>query len=193
MTRDRSEPPDGSGVALRPSPTATAPKRDRECGVSEKPDGQKTDFMGSKPRPMSAGEMNEFLQKPWIAKIACLTPDGSPYIAASWYHWDGVAFWVVPRARSEWAHYLARDPRVHLLIDDPNPPLSKVICEGTAVVVEAAVGPYLDNGEMSIWIKIVPRKITTVRYGFQWASRYEHLELISEDEGRAEVTPVYYG
>src|SRR6266511_1961763 len=113
MTRDRSEPPDGSGVALRPSPTATAPKRDRECGVSEKPDGQKTDFMGSKPRPMSAGEMNEFLQKPWIAKIACLTPDGSPYIAASWYHWDGVAFWVVPRARSEWAHYLARDPRVH--------------------------------------------------------------------------------
>ena len=87
---------------------------------------------------MSAGEMNEFLQKPWIAKIACLTPNGSPYIAASWYHWDGVAFWVVPRARSEWAHYLARDPRVHLLIDDPNPPISKVLCEGTAVIVEAA-------------------------------------------------------
>jgi hypothetical protein len=192
--------------------------------VSDETDGQKTDFMGSEPRPMSAGEMNEFLQKPWIAKIACLTPNGSPYIAASWYHWDGVAFWVVPRARSEWAHYLARDPRVHLLIDDPNPPLSKVICEGTAVVVEAAVGPYLDNGEMSIWnkigtyhtgprylgerakeyrgpknvepcwtIKIVPRKLTTVRYGFQWASRYKHPELIPDDEGLAEVTPVYYG
>jgi hypothetical protein len=192
--------------------------------MSEKSDGQDTDFMGSKPRPMSAGELNEFLQKPWIAKIACLTPDGSPYIAASWYHWDGVAFWVVPRARSEWAHFLVRDPRVHLLVDDPNPPLSKVICEGTAVVVEAAVGPYLDNGEMSIWnkigtyhtgprylgeradeyrgpknvepcwtIKIVPRKIRTVRYGFQWASRYKHPELIPDDEGRAEVAPVYYG
>ena len=192
--------------------------------MSEKADGQKTDFMGPKPRPMSVGEMNEFLQKPWIAKIACLTPDGSPYIAASWYHWDGVAFWVVPRARSEWAHHLARDPRVHLLIDDPNPPLSKVVCEGTAVIVEAAVGPYLDTGEMSIWnkigtyhtgprylgersneyrgpknvepcwtIKIVPRKIRTVRYGFQWASRYKHPELIPDDEGRAEVAPVYYG
>jgi hypothetical protein len=122
--------------------------------VTEKTDGQ-SDFLAvDKPRPMSVREMNEFLAHPWVAKIACLQPDGSPYIAASWYHWDGVAFWVVPRARSEWAHYLARDPRCHVLIDDPNPPNSKVMCEGTAVVVEAAVGPYLDNGEMSVWNKI---------------------------------------
>jgi hypothetical protein len=184
----------------------------------------KTDFLGTKSRGMSIHELNEFLQGPWIAKIACLKPDGSPYIAAMWYHWDGVAFWIVARARSEWAHFLALDPRVHLMVDDPNPPLSKVLCEGTAVIVEAGVGPYLDTGEMSIWnkigtyhtgprylgdrsndyrgpknvepcwtIKVVPRKITTVKWGFQWSKHYTHPELIPDDDGKAEVQPIYYG
>jgi hypothetical protein len=48
------------------------------------------------------------------------------------------------------------------------------------------------NVEPCWTIKIVPRKIMTVRYGFQWASRYKHPELIPDDEGRAEVMPVYY-
>jgi pyridoxamine 5'-phosphate oxidase-like protein len=193
--------------------------------VSDHSRSEEPDFIkGTQASGMSVKERNEFLQKPWIAKIACLKPDGSPYIAAMWYHWDGVAFWIVGRARSEWAHFLAIDPRVHLMVDDPNPPLSKVLCEGTAVIVEAGVGPYLDTGEMSIWnkigtnhtgprylgerakeyrgpknvepcwtVKIVPRELTTVRNGFQWARRYAHPELIPDDEGTAEVQPIYYG
>lgn len=115
---------------------------------------EKADFMGTRAGPMSADEMNDFLAGPWLARIACLQPDGSPYVFTCWYHWDGVCFWVVPRARSAWAHYLARDPRVALVIDEPEAPLRKVSCEGTAVIVEAAVGPVLDTGEMSIWNKI---------------------------------------
>jgi hypothetical protein len=43
---------------------------------------------------------------------------------------------------------------VSVLVDEPVPPIRKVMAEGTAIIVEAAVGPYLDDGEMSIWNKI---------------------------------------
>ena len=49
---------------------------------------------------------------------------------------------------------MALDPRVSLVVDEPDPPIRKVICEGIAVVVEAAVGPYLENGEKSLWNQI---------------------------------------
>ena len=61
---------------------------------------EKAEWRGTKFGGMDAAEMNEFLAGPWIARIACLKPDGSPYIFPAWYHWDGVAFWLVPRARS---------------------------------------------------------------------------------------------
>jgi hypothetical protein len=184
---------------------------------------EKTDFLGTRAGRMTPEEMNEFLQGPWLARVACLQSDGSPYVVTCWYHWDGVCFWVVPRARSAWAHYMARDPRVALVIDEPDPPLRKVLCEGTAIIVEAGVGPYLDTGAMSIWnkigahtglrylgaeamkyrgpknvepcwtIKIVPKTITTVRAGYRWAERYRHPELIPDDEGKAKVEPTYYG
>src|SRR3981081_165596 len=82
---------------------------------------------------MSPEQMSEFLAGPWLARLACLKPDGSPYVVPTWYHWDGVAFWVVPRARSAWAHYMARDPRVSLVVDAPDPARRKVISEWTAV------------------------------------------------------------
>jgi len=87
---------------------------------------------------MTREEMNEFLKGPWTARLATLKPDGWPYVVPCWYHWDGVAFWVVPRERSVWAHNMALDPRVSLVVDEPDPPIRKVICEGIAVVVEAA-------------------------------------------------------
>lgn len=156
---------------------------------------------------MSPQEMNEFLQGPWLARLACLKPDGWPYVIPVWYHWDGSAFWVVGRERSEWCHFMALDPRVSLVVDEPVAPIRKVVCEGTAVVVEAAVGPYLLNGEKSQW-NLIGERHTGPRYlgekaqeyrgdvnvepcwtfkivprklvtwqGFGWAKRYRHPEL----------------
>ena len=171
---------------------------------------------------MTPEEMNEFLQGPWLARLACLKPDGSPYVVPCWYHWDGIAFWVVPRERSAWAHYMALDPRVCLVVDEPEPPIRKVICEGTAIVVEAAVGPYLDTGEKSVWNKIGER-YTGPRYlgeraqeyrgsvnvepcwtfkivpkklhtwqGFDWHRRYKHPELHTRSEQEDPTVKVQY-
>jgi len=103
---------------------------------------------------MSKEEIDEFLAEPFIARLACLKPDGSPYVVPAWYHWDGLSFWFVARERSVWAHYLALDPRVSVVVDEPVPPIRKVMVEGTAVIVEAAAPPFDENGEMSQWNKI---------------------------------------
>jgi Pyridoxamine 5'-phosphate oxidase len=167
-------------------------------------------WRGEKLGGMTTAEMNEFLAGPWLARVACLKPDGAPYVVPLWYHWDGESFWVVGRKRSEWAHYLVADPRVSLVVDEPEPPIRKVICEGTAVIVEAAVGPYLENGEKSLWNQIGeqhtgPRYLgpraqeyrggvnvepcwtikivphrITTWQGFGWHPRYKHPELYPE-------------
>lgn len=99
-------------------------------------------------------EIDDFLAEPWLARLACLKPDGRPYVVPVWYHWDGEAFWLVARKKSEWALFIANDPRVSLVVDEPDPPIRKVICEGLAEVVEEPVGPILDNGQSSIWNRI---------------------------------------
>ena len=84
-------------------------------------------WRGEKFGGMSAAEMNEFLAGPWLCRVACIKPDGWPYVVPSWYHWDGLCFWLVPRKRAAWAHYMALDPRVALTIDEPDPPIRKVL------------------------------------------------------------------
>ena len=175
-------------------------------------------WRGEKIGGMSTEEMNEFLAGPWLCRVACIKPDGWPYVVPSWYHWDGLCFWLVPRKRAAWAHYMALDPRVALTIDEPDPPIRKVLCEGTAVVVEAAVGPYLENGEKSLWNRI-GEKHTGPRYlgekageyrgsvnvepcwtfkvvprtirtwqGFDWHPRYKHPELHAKSESERTQT-----
>jgi len=82
-------------------------------------------WRGEKLGGMTREEMNEFLKGPWTARLATLKPDGWPYVVPCWYHWDGVAFWVVPRERSVWAHNMALDPRVCLVVDEPDPPFCR--------------------------------------------------------------------
>jgi hypothetical protein len=128
---------------------------------------------------MTNEERDAFLAGPWIARLAVLKPDGSPYVIPLWYHWDGLAFWFVARAKSVWAHYVALDPRVSLVVDEPTPPIRKVMCDGTAVVVEAAVGPFLDNGDMSVWNKLGTNH-TGPRYRDAYSTE-EYRESVSKE------------
>lgn len=170
-------------------------------------------WRGEKLGGMSTEEVDAFLAGPWLARLACLKPDGWPYIVPVWYHWDGQAFWLVARKKSEWAHFMAADARVSVVVDEPVPPIRKVICEGRAEVIEAAVGPYLDNGEKSVWNRIGeehtgPRYLgpkaaeyrgsvnvepcwtfrieplkLTTWQGFGWHPRYKHAELHNDKDG----------
>ena len=161
-------------------------------------------WRGDKIGQMSKSEINAFLAEPWIARLACIKSDGSPFVVPVWYHWDKESFWIVGRKKSRWAEYLEADPRVSLVIDEPVPPIRKVICDGLAEMIEKGVGPVLENGKKSIWNQIGeehtgPRYLgekaeeyrssvnsepcTTFRIkpnelttwqGFEWHRRYRH-------------------
>lgn len=88
-----------------------------------------------KVRGLTPEEMDDFLARGVLLHLACLTSDGDPYAAVCWHEWRGGAFWVVPRQRSRWAEYLAHDPRVSFLVDDPVT-LEKVFGEARAELVE---------------------------------------------------------
>jgi PPOX class probable F420-dependent enzyme len=85
---------------------------------------------------MSRAALDAFLAEPWIARLGCLDQTGAPYVVPTWYEWDGSAFWLVPRARSAWATFLQRDPRVCLCIDEEGGAHRRAQVRGQAEVVE---------------------------------------------------------
>ena len=90
-------------------------------------------------------EVETFLAGDLLARVACVKPDGAPYVVPVWYQWDGECVWLVGRERAAWCKYMANDPRVSVVIDAPHSEpdemgqsveLPKVFIEGNAEVVE---------------------------------------------------------
>lgn len=94
---------------------------------------------------MDGDEVEAFLAGDTLARLACLKPDGSPYVVPVWYQWDGQDFWFVGRERADWCRYLQNDGRASVVIDATHSPteemgksteLPKVFVEGNVEVVE---------------------------------------------------------
>lgn len=81
---------------------------------------------------------NAFLQEPWAAKLACLTPEGAAHIVPVWHLWDGTAFYLPAWEGSRWADYLRLNANLSLSIDEPWPPLRRVVARGQAAALPAA-------------------------------------------------------
>ena len=62
--------------------------------------------------------------------------EGWPYVVPTWYQWADGGFYIIPRARSAWARYMADDGRVSISIDSHDPPYVKIQTQGEAEVIE---------------------------------------------------------
>ena len=83
--------------------------------------------MMSKSGKLTSREIDEFLARPVVARIATVKPDGAPHVAPVWQQWDGEAMWVIPRSRSSWLENLRQEPRVCVsCADDINPGHARV-------------------------------------------------------------------
>ncbi len=82
--------------------------------------------------PLQGEALQAFLQGPWGARLACLRPDGSPHVVPVWYEWHQGAFTVVAWPGSRWADFVRRNPHVALTVDEPWPPLRRVVAWGEA-------------------------------------------------------------
>lgn len=155
--------------------------------------------------PMSVDEMDGFLARGMVMRLACLDDNGHPYVIPVWHEWRDGKFWVIPRARSAWAEHLRRDGRVGFVVDDVTT-LEKVIGKGRAELVEEPnvggrwveiaermsaryLGPtgreYLEPtlGQPRWLFAITPTELRTWQ-GVAWARHYwiDHAEGPSYDE-----------
>ncbi len=84
---------------------------------------------------MAPDELRIFLEGPWAARLACLRSDGSPHVVPVWYEWTGEAFLVAAWPGSLWAGYVTHHPTVALTIDEPWPPMRRVLAQGEAQAI----------------------------------------------------------
>jgi len=75
------------------------------------------------------------VEKPHIATLATVRPDGSPHTAPVWYRYVEGKFLVLTERSSRKARNIINDPRVELCIDDrEKPPFHTVIVRGRATI-----------------------------------------------------------
>ncbi len=82
--------------------------------------------------PLPEVEQQALLREPWAARLVCLRPDGAPHIVPVWHEWDGRAFHLPAWEGSRWADYLRANPHLSLSVDEPWPPLRRVVARGQA-------------------------------------------------------------
>lgn len=149
---------------------------------------------------LSRAELDAFLAEPWNARLATVTPEGTPYIVPVWYQFDPAerVFYVVARARAAYVEHIRHNPAVAVHIaDDAHLEHTRVLVEGTAEFVEGPIAPrdhprlrevatqmarrymgergpeYAERtmGRPRYLIRIVPRRWQTWT-GTEWARRY---------------------
>jgi nitroimidazol reductase NimA-like FMN-containing flavoprotein (pyridoxamine 5'-phosphate oxidase superfamily) len=109
--------------------------------------------------PMSAAELDEFLAGKWLCKLACVKPDGWPYVIPLWYVWLDGNVYVIGRARAAWIAYVRNDPRVSLVIDEEAGQHRRVQLTGLARIAE---GPAPLAGGTDLWRGVLANM--TARY-----------------------------
>ena len=94
-------------------------------------------------RRLTQQELDGFLRQPYLARLATIQEDGSPYIVPVWHEYDGEALYIVAREKSQYVAHIQHEPRVALSIVEG----AQVLIQGTASVVE---GPVIDGK----WVEI---------------------------------------
>jgi PPOX class probable F420-dependent enzyme len=90
-----------------------------------------------KPGPLTDAEKRVFFQRPLIARLGTVDPDGAPYVVPVWFEWDerDGSFWIVIREKARFMPGLLREPRVCLSIAAESPPYTRATVMGRAEIV----------------------------------------------------------
>ncbi len=96
---------------------------------------------------MTEEQVRRFLDEPRIARVASNSPDGFPFLIATWYLYedDKLLFFcgrAAPRAKA-----LQNDARMAFLIDDDHYPYRQVTLQGSGHVEksESKAGVYIER------------------------------------------------
>lgn len=113
---------------------------------------------------MSKGEIDAFLNKPLVARVATIREDGYPHVTPLWYYWDGRDFYLILGAGERPRHHIAnlrRNNKITVVVDTDTRPESKTLFEAQAVSIRGRAQLMTDEKTQ---VEIVPKVIG--RYGF---------------------------
>ena len=96
---------------------------------------------------MSNEEVRQFLEEPRIARTASNSPDGFPYLVATWYLYEDDKLFFFCGRRAPRAVAIKRDPKMVFLIDDDHYPYRQVTIQGSGEVEESEskAGEYIER------------------------------------------------
>lgn len=92
---------------------------------------------------MNAGELLEFLSRPYLMDLSTVTADGYPHVTPVWFDWDGEAFLASTTRERRKARNIARNPKVGFSIADHNLPYPAVVGSGEATMSDDPMGELL--------------------------------------------------
>jgi PPOX class probable F420-dependent enzyme len=95
----------------------------------------------SAPPSMSTEELNAFLARPIIARIATVRANGSPQLAPMWFLYEDGIMYMSTRTYAAKVKHIQKNPRVAVVVDEMVAPLKNkvVTIEGTAEVLTTGV------------------------------------------------------
>ena len=83
-------------------------------------------------------QIDAMLRSPWMARMACIKPDGSPHVVPVWFDWNRQRLFILSWNGSRWADYLDQNPQISLSIDEPWKPYRRVSVQGIAEKMAAS-------------------------------------------------------
>jgi PPOX class probable F420-dependent enzyme len=88
---------------------------------------------------LESQQINEFLEKPLIARMATADSTGQPHVVPVWYGWDGEYIWISSYSNTRKINDLRRNPKISIAIDisDEENNTRAVIFEGQVELVES--------------------------------------------------------
>ena len=87
----------------------------------------------------------KLLLDPNIAVVATIRPDGTPHLTPTWVDWDGEHVLINTAEGRAKPKYLRRDPRVSVLVLDPNDPYNWVSITGTAELTHEGAEGHINK------------------------------------------------
>src|SRR6266516_785731 len=89
------------------------PPRRRRSRMAAEPPG---------PARVIPGPLADMLDRPLIAHLATVRPDGTPQVNPTWFRFDGEYLWLTTTSRRQKTRNWQRQPAVALSICDPDQP-----------------------------------------------------------------------
>jgi PPOX class probable F420-dependent enzyme len=81
--------------------------------------------------------INDFLQKPLIARLATIDEEHHPHVVPVWFGWDGDCLWVSSYSNTRKVQNIRGNPHISIAVDieDKNGATKAVILEGAVELV----------------------------------------------------------